>query len=132
VGLLVAFSLLFLPKTLPINAFTARIVQLVIVFASVNICLSIFNLIPLYPLDGYQIVYTLLPSRQAVQFAKSAQYGPFIILAVLFLLPFLGQISGLGSFFIFHIPFYILQASMNLIGLFSGFSPAGILLIYTF
>ncbi len=130
-GLLIAFLLHFLPLTLLNNAFTARILQLVTVFASVNICLAIFNLVPLYPLDGYQIVYTLLPSRQAVQFAKSAQYGPFIILAVLFLLPFLGQISGLGSLFIFHIPQYILLGSLNLIGLASGIAPAGILVLYT-
>jgi Zn-dependent protease len=132
VGLLFALLLHFLPLTLLNNGITARITQLVTVFASVNICLAIFNLIPLYPLDGYQIVYTLLPSRQAVQFARSAPYGPFIILAVLFLLPFLGQISGFGSFFLFHIPYYILLGSLNLIGLVSGFPPAGIVAVYTF
>jgi len=123
VGLLFALVLRFLPLTLLNNGFTIRIIQLITVFASVNICLAIFNIIPLYPLDGYQIVYTLLPSRQAVQFARSAQYGPFIILAALFLLPFLGQISGFGSFFLFHIPYYILLGSLNLIGLVSGTVP---------
>jgi Zn-dependent protease len=132
VGLLFALVLHFLPLTLLQNAFTARITQLVTVFASVNICLAIFNLIPLYPLDGYQIVYTLLPSRQAVQFARSAQYGPFIILAALFLLPFLGQISGFGSFFLFHIPYYILLGSLNLIELVSGFPPSVVVPLYTF
>lgn len=132
VGLLFALVLRFLPLTLFNNGLTARIPQLITVFASVNICLAIFNLIPLYPLDGYQIVYTLLPSRQAVQFARSAPYGPFIILAALFLLPFLGQISGFGSFFLFHIPNYILLGSLNLIGLVSGF-PTGIIIpVYTF
>jgi len=140
VGLLFALVLHFLPSALlnngitaPItNSLTARITQLIIVFASVNISLAIFNLIPLYPLDGYQIVYTLLPSRQAVQFARSAPYGPFIILAVLFLLPFLGQISGLGSFFLFHIPQYILLGSLNLIGLVSGLPLGGIGQVYFF
>ncbi len=133
VGLLFALVLHFLPPTLFNNSLTARIPQLITVFASVNICLAIFNLIPLYPLDGYQIVYTLLPSRQAVGFARSAPYGPFIILAALFLLPFLGQISGFGSFFLFHIPYYILQGSLHLIGLVSGFPPGIIIIpIYTF
>lgn len=133
-GLLFALVLHFLLLILPLNAFTARIPQLITVFASVNICLAIFNIIPLYPLDGYQILYTLLPSRQAVGFARSATYGPFIILIILFLLPFLGQISGLGGFFIFHIPFYILLGSFNLIGLVSGITPGlgGIYTIYTF
>ncbi len=131
-GLLFALLLHFIPLTLLKDGVTARILQLVIVFASVNICLAIFNLVPLYPLDGYQIVYTLLPSRQAVQFARSATYGPFIILAILFLLPFLGQISGLSNFFIFHIPYYILLGSLNLIGLVSGLTPSIIVPIYFF
>lgn len=132
VGVLFAFLLRFLPSSLINDAVTARIPQLVTVFASVNICLAIFNIIPLYPLDGYQIVYTLLPSRQAVQFAKSAPYGPFIILIALFLLPFLGQIAGLGGFFLFHIPVLILQASQYLIGFVSGIPPAVIYSLYTF
>lgn len=127
VGLLFAVVLRFMPLTLLNNAYTARILQLVAVFACTNICLAIFNLIPLYPLDGYQILYSLLPSRQAVSFARSAQYGPFIILALLFLLPFLGQLSGLGSLFIFHIPYYILLGSFKLVGLASGFPATGLL-----
>src|SRR5712692_5365038 len=126
VGLLFAFLLHFLPESFLNNAYTVRITQLVVVFASVNICLAIFNLIPLFPLDGYQIVYTLLPSRQAVQFAKSATYGPFIILGVLFLLPFLAQIGGLSGFFLFHIPTYILLASNYLTSFVSGL-PSGLI-----
>ena len=120
VGVLFAVILRFIPLSLLQNDYTRRITQLVIVFASVNICLAIFNLIPLYPLDGYQIVYTLLPSRQAVQFAKSATYGPFIILGVLFLLPFLAQIGGLSGFFLFQLPSFILAGSLNLIQFISG------------
>ncbi len=120
VGALAAVVLHFLPLSFVTNAYTARITQLVIVFASVNFCLAVFNLAPIYPLDGYQIVYTLLPSRQAVQFAKSAQYGPFIILGILFLLPFLAQIGGLSGFFLFQIPTYILLLSNYLTGLISG------------
>jgi Zn-dependent protease len=130
VGLLFSFLLHFIPGSFLNNAFTIRITQLIIVFASVNICLAIFNLIPLYPLDGYQIVYTLLPSRQAVQFAKSAVYGPFIILGILFLLPFLGQIGNLGGFFLFHIQAYILLGSQYLISFASGIPSAIIGTIY--
>lgn len=120
VGLLFAVVLHFTLLSLPVNTITIRIPQLILVFASINISLAIFNLIPLYPLDGYQILYSLLPSRQAVSFARSAQYGQFIILAIVFLLPFLGQLSGLGGLFIFHIPFYILLGALKLIGLVMG------------
>lgn len=129
IGLIFAVVLRFIIPFIPANAFAIRLPQLITVFASVNICLAIFNLIPLYPLDGYQIVYTLLPSRQAVQFARSAPYGPFIILALLFLLPFLGQLSGLGNFPLFHIPYYILLGALNLIGLVSGYPFVGTLYV---
>src|SRR5437764_5818498 len=109
VGVLFALLLRFLPLSFLNNAYTIRITQLIIVFASVNICLTLFNLIPLYPLDGYQIVYTLLPSKQAVQFAKSAPYGPFIILALFFLLPFIVRLSSpaLAEFPLFRLAYYI-------------------------
>ncbi|HZT98388.1 MAG TPA: site-2 protease family protein [Ktedonobacteraceae bacterium] len=99
------------------TTFAIRLLQLLIAFASVNFSLALFNLLPIYPLDGYQIVYTLLPSRQAVQFARSAPYGPFIILAIFFLLPFLGQLSGLGDFPLFRLAYYIWLGSMYLISL---------------
>ena len=113
IGLLSALVVHFLPAQLYANAYIVRIPQFFEVFASVNICLALFNLIPLYPLDGYQILYTLLPSKQAVQFAKSAVYGPLIILGVFFLLPFLGQLSpGLASFPLFRLSYYIWQGSI--------------------
>lgn len=107
-----SFQLLILNHPAPL---VYRIPQFLITFASVNICLALFNIIPLYPLDGYQILYTLLPSRQAVQFAKSAPYGPFIILVLFFLLPFLGTFSGLGNFPLFQLAYYILLGSLQII-----------------
>ena len=127
-GLLVALLLRFLPaalvNTYQTNGIVFRIVQLLTVFASVNITLALFNLLPIYPLDGYQILYTLLPSRQALKFAKSAQYGPLIIIVLVFVLPFLGQITHLDSIFLFRLPFFILQGVLGLISLVSGY-PLG-------
>jgi len=123
IGLLVAVIVRFTDSYLLLNELTTRVLQLLVVFASVNICLTLFNLIPLYPLDGYQIVYTLLPSKQAVQFAKSAPYGPFIILAVFFFLPFLARLSGVGSFPLFQLAYYILIGSLNIISLVVGHFP---------
>jgi Zn-dependent protease len=120
-GLLAAAVVRFLPPTIfVLNPFALRLTQLLTVFASVNICLAIFNLIPLYPLDGYTILYTLLPSKQALSFARSATYGPLLILALFFLLPFLAQFAGLTGFFLFDLPRYFWLASMQLIGLVSG------------
>ena len=126
IGLLVALLVRLVPASLFVEPFLIRIPQFLVVFANVNICLAIFNIIPLYPLDGYQVLYTLLPSRQAVQFAKSATYGPLIILGIFFLLPFLAQFAGggLASFPLFHLPEYIWLGAINLVGLATGPLPA--------
>ena len=132
IGLGIAAFVRLLPSALFVPPLALRIPQLLIVFASVNICLAMLNLIPLYPLDGYQILYTLLPSRQAVQFAKSAQYGPLIILAIFFLLPFLAQFSGLSSFPLFQLPYYFWLGSMNIISLAAGLFPSLVASIYLY
>jgi Zn-dependent protease len=123
IGLATAAIAHFAAPFLVGNVFIVRVLQLLVVFASVNIALTFFNLIPLYPLDGYQIVYALLPSKQAVQFAKSAPYGMFAILALFFLLPFLANLAGLGAFPLFRLPFYIWLGAMNLIELVIGPLP---------
>src|SRR5690348_14641076 len=107
IGVLTAMILLFAAPILLVDIITQHILQLLLVFAITNIALAIFNIIPLYPLDGYQIVYTLLPSRQAVQFSRSATYGPFIVLIIFFVLPFIARLSGTSDFPLFRLAYYI-------------------------
>jgi Zn-dependent protease len=54
-----------------------------------NCVLGIFNLVPIPPLDGSNVVYGLLPPRQQYSWRSYAQYGPMLLLALLF---FGGQI----------------------------------------
>lgn len=130
IGLLAAVAFRFLDPILGASFFAHVLRQWVLVFASVNIGLALFNLIPLYPLDGYQILYTLLPSKQAVRFARSAIYGPFIILALFFLLPFIARLSGVGDFPLFRLTFYIWLGTLALISLITGHPITGLASIY--
>ncbi len=114
------------------NGLLVRIPQLLLVFGVVNVSLAIFNALPIYPLDGYEIVYMLLPTREALQFARSAPWGPFIILLLFFVLPFLAQFSGLGGLPFFHIPFYILLGSLNIASLVMGQPLTTVTALYTF
>jgi Zn-dependent protease len=119
VGLIITALLVFVQGSLQSNILGKLLLAFLIIFGLVNIAMAIFNLIPLYPLDGYQIVYTLLPSKQALKFARSAPYGPFIILVIFFFLPFIGNLTHASSFFLFHLSFYIWQVAalvMNLLG----------------
>jgi Zn-dependent protease len=121
-GIIAAIILRFLPGIWMENVFAVRLFQFIMVFSSVNISLALFNIIPLYPLDGYQILYSVLPSHQALQFARSAPYGVFIILALFFLAPFLGQLVGLGGFPLFQIPHYILLGALDIVSSIAGFN----------
>ncbi len=56
-----------------------------------NLILAVFNLIPLAPLDGFKVAVGVLPSRQAYALARMEQYGPMVLLVVLFL----GYFTGL-------------------------------------
>ena len=56
-----------------------------------NLVLAVFNLIPLSPLDGFNVAVGVLPRDPARAFARLAQYGPVILivlLAVGYLTPF--------------------------------------------
>jgi Zn-dependent protease len=103
------------------NPVTIRVVQLLVVFAVVNFSLVLFNILPLYPLDGYQVLYTLLPSKQAVKFARwAAPYGPVIILVLFLVLPFVGRLLNVGDFFLFNLGPYIWLGAMAVIELLTG------------
>ncbi len=50
----------------------------------INIVLAIFNLVPVYPLDGSKIVVPLLPRRLGIEYEQfMRQYGMFLLLALL-------------------------------------------------
>lgn len=54
-----------------------------------NVILGLFNLLPIPPLDGYNLVLPFLPLRTALTVQRYAPYG-MLILLVLVLLPRLG------------------------------------------
>jgi Zn-dependent protease len=60
--------------------------NLVGLIVQLNILLAIFNLIPIPPLDGYNVLLAFLPPRQAMVVRQYAPYG-VIVLLLLVLLP---------------------------------------------
>ena len=49
-----------------------------------NCVLAVFNLIPIPPLDGANVVYGLLPPQQKYTWRTYQQYGPILLLLILF------------------------------------------------
>jgi Zn-dependent protease len=66
--------------------------QFLIAFAVTSVGLALLNLIPLYPLDGYYILFAILPSGPAITYRNAIQYMELILLLILFLIPYLLQI----------------------------------------
>ncbi len=82
---------LFLSGTLPIMV--ARVLQTVVFF---NVLLCLFNLLPLFPLDGWHIVYALLSPQLAWSWGSPRwrQYSQYAFFAMLLL-----SFSGIFNLF---------------------------------
>jgi Zn-dependent protease len=59
-------------------------------FMWINLVLALFNLIPLYPLDGEKIASYAFPPALGAFFDTIRPYSTFILIAVFFVLPYLG------------------------------------------
>jgi Zn-dependent protease len=59
-----------------------------------NVTLCLFNLLPIPPLDGYNLVLPLLPLQTAYTIQRYAQYG-IILLVILVVLPGAGPLGWL-------------------------------------
>jgi len=64
------------------DGFVLRLVELIV---RLNILLAIFNLIPIPPLDGYNVLLAFLPPRQAMLVRQYAPYGVIVLLLLVFL-----------------------------------------------
>jgi len=59
-------------------------------FISVNLWLMLFNLLPLFPLDGEKVLAYFLPPGAARSLESIRPYGPMILMVILFVLPLVG------------------------------------------
>jgi Zn-dependent protease len=67
-----------------VDPFGGAYTQILLYVVYFNCVLGIFNLVPIPPLDGSNVVYGLLPPRQQYSWRQFQQYGPMLLLALLF------------------------------------------------
>jgi Zn-dependent protease len=56
-------------------------------FVLINLLLMLFNLIPVFPLDGEKVLTFFLPAEGQQIMARIRPYGQFILLGIIFLVP---------------------------------------------
>lgn len=81
-ALLTAFLIVILAKMQLLGGEWIKVLQLTY---SYNILLAIFNLVPIPPLDGSKILSSILPGQQGRIFEQMEQFGPFILMALVYI-----------------------------------------------
>ena len=74
-----------------------NIAQILVIFIRINLLLMLFNMIPLFPLDGEKVLDYFLPPSAAQVLESIRPYGPMILLVLVFILPRLFGIDLLGT-----------------------------------
>jgi Zn-dependent protease len=62
----------------------SALIQMLIPLVQINIILAVFNLIPVPPLDGSKILAGLLPDKGTRFIYSLEQYGPILLLLLIF------------------------------------------------
>ena len=97
-NVVVALVLAIVFRSIRIGGLRVDFVEAVVYYGVLyNFVLAILNLIPIPPLDGYNVVLAFLPPRYAFTVQRYAQYGFFLLLLLIFIpgSP-LGRLLGLA------------------------------------
>ena len=89
------------PGDIAAGAVTGPLVQLLFLFAIVNVLLAVFNMIPVPPLDGGNVLLGLLPTGPARAVEHLRPYGIFILYALMLtgtLSTILGPVVGYSRY----------------------------------
>ena len=84
VGMIALRLLAFDPQLGTYSGSMSALIQMIVPLVQINIILAVFNLIPVPPLDGSKILAGLLPDKGADFIYSMEQFGPLILLLIIF------------------------------------------------
>ena len=85
----------FNPSTSELHAIIY--LQVIRPMALISVFLAAFNMLPLFPLDGFSVVRGLLPAQLAREFEKLSPYGMPILMCLIFL-PYIFPVPNVFGF----------------------------------
>lgn len=88
-NLLVATLAALLIRVLPVSGLLTLLTYILSLIVILNVNLAVFNLIPIYPFDGFHIVEGLLPEDAARQWHQLKSLG--IIMIIILVFPLFGS-----------------------------------------
>jgi len=94
---IMAFLLSLILRFSPLGIFVHTFLYLT---AYYNIVLGAFNLLPFHPLDGFKVLYGVLPVDLSWQWKQTEKYGVFVLLLLVFTGSLSAIISPVIAFFI--------------------------------
>ncbi|WP_038014159.1 site-2 protease family protein [Thalassobaculum salexigens] len=69
-------------------------ISVILLLVGFNLIIAVFNMLPIPPLDGGRILVSILPDWAAWKVARLERAGLFIVIGVLFLLPYFARELG--------------------------------------
>ena len=82
--------------------------------AYLSVCLGLFNLIPIPPMDGSKVLFSFLPDRIYMKLMRYERYGMIVIIVVM-LLGILDRPLNTVTYFAFDKLFLLAQAGFELV-----------------
>jgi len=93
------------------------VITMLKIIVQINIILCLFNMMPIPPLDGSNVIKGLLPDNLAEAYSRLAPYGMFILLLLLFTVgfKFIFVVAKIVETYIYHAIEYIMKPLFGVI-----------------
>ncbi len=107
------YGMIYAPCTLSGSQFAIELRNMVYITAYLSLALAVFNIIPVPPLDGSKVLFSLMSDRSYMKLMHYERYG-MIILIVLIATDILGSPMQKATEFLFSILFSFAQWGSDL------------------
>ncbi len=110
---LLIYGFIYYPIIVKSSVFSEAILTTVLNTAYLSTALAVFNIIPIPPLDGSKVVFSLLSDEGYIKLMRYERFGMIILVALMFF-KLISKPLGLAVDFIFDKLFFFAECSFKL------------------